>query len=313
MSNDEDDMQERVYGAFTLFDDGIAIVISASVKDLEARVDQSRAHIWWQGSWSSLDLPQSCVAVRMWERDLIYSLYLSHDGILLRDDSETDIVGEALDPSRDTGPNNLVMMRNMKIKGDVLVAVGMARLAYEKKLPDGPWRKIDQGIYVPRAQRTTAVGLNDVAFDRYGGLVAVGYKGEIWRRDSAGAWHALPSPTNVYLSAIAAHPAADELTIVGLNGVVLQGNSHSGWSVVPDAPPVNFWGVTYFGDAIYLSSNDGLYRLRAGSFDVVNFGTGSQVSTSAVESAKGSIWSVGEHDIFQSTDGVTWTALPPPA
>jgi len=308
---DEQAPESRTLGAISIYRDDVAVVISASNADLEARIDKSRRHVWFNGAWHIFDLPQACIAVRTWKGQSMNTFYLSHDGIMLHSDGKGPFTGAPLDTGPD-GPSNLVMMRNMKLKDDTMIAVGMARMAYEKKVPSGPWRKIDQGMFVPRGQRTQSVGLNDVAFDQQGGLVAVGYKGEIWHRPAGGSWTSLTSPTNVYLSAIAANPNADELTIVGLNGLVLQGSPRAGWTVVADAPTLNFWSVEYFGGAIYIASERGLFRLRSGAFAPVDFGTGATVTTGRVEASTGQIWSVGSRDVLKSTDGLAWTALPSP-
>jgi len=308
----DDDVSSTSFETFALFDDDIAVVISAEIADLEERVEQSQAHLWYDGSWSTTDLPQSCIAVRTWEHDqLMHVYYLSNDGIVLHDDGESDIEAEPIDET-DDGPNEMVMMRDMRRKDNVLVAVGMARMAYEKVLPDGKWHRIDQGLYVPPDQITTSVGLNGLAFDNHGGILAVGYKGEIWYRDQGGVWASQASPTNVLLSAVAAHPEADELTIVGLQGLVLQGSPRTGWTVVQGAPQIDFWSVTYFKGQVYLGSDSGVFRLKNGVFEDVKVGGKKSVTTSFLESTAGAIWSMGDSHLFKSTNGTQWTALPSP-
>jgi hypothetical protein len=310
-SNGEEETGERVYQALSLLDKDIAVVVSADSEDLEKRRDASQSHLWYEGDWSTVDVPMACIAVCTWEEDVMISYYLSYDGYLLIDDGQSDPVAQALDKS-DDGPSDLVQMKGMRRHENVLTAVGMARLAYQKVLPNGPWTRIDQGLFVPRQERTQSVGLNDVAYDGRGGLVAVGYKGEIWYRPPEGAWTPQESPTNVLLSAIAKNPDKDEYTIVGLQGVVLQGSPTRGWTALEGGPKKNFWSVVYFGGRVIIAANNGLFAIDDGALNELDLKVQGRPTTYFLDAVPGAIWSVGQSDILSSADGVSWTRVPEP-
>lgn len=299
------------YQAISLFRKDIAVVVSATNSDLEERIEASQVHLWHKDKWSSMNVQMSSVAVTTWATKVLMSCYMSQDGIVLTNDGANDIRAEPID-STDDGPSDLVQMKAIRCIDNSLIAVGMARLAYKKTLPDGKWMKIDDGLFVPREARTAAVGLNDVVSDGEGGLLAVGYKGEIWRMKLDGSWQLEGSPTNVYLSSIAKHPTKDEFTIVGLKGVIIQGSPGTGWTLFEILPKPDFWSIVYFKDKIFIASDGGLFTIETDGVKAVDFQLPEPFTTRFLDSCADSIWSVGDSHIFSSIDGVEWVEVPNP-
>jgi hypothetical protein len=301
----------RTYQAISLFNKDIAVVVSARNSDLEERIEASQVNLWHRDKWTSMDIQMSSIAVTTWATKVLMSCYISHDGIALTNDGANDIHADAID-STDAGPSELVQMKAVRHIDNSLIAVGMARLAYKKTLPDGKWIKIDNGLFVPREQRTTAVGLNDVVSDGNGGLLAVGYKGEIWHMTSNGSWKQESSPTFEYLSSISKNPNKDEFTIVGLKGVIIKGSLKVGWSLLETTQKVNFWSITYFKDTVFVASDSGLFKVDNDEVKEVDFGSSNSITTRFLDSCSDSIWSVGDNHIFSSQDGEEWIEIPNP-
>ncbi len=298
----------NTYQAVSLFRNDIAVIVSAKNEDLEARIESSQVHLWYDEQWSTIDLTMSCIATATWTTELMKATYMSYDGMILIDDGENEFQGEIIDNS-DNGPSNLVQMKTIKCIDDSLIAVGMARLAYKKTLPDGEWQKIDKGLFVPREERTTAVGLTDVVSDGNGGLLAVGYKSEIWHMTSEGSWQQENSPSQVYLSSIAKHPNKEEFTIVGLHGVIIKGSPKLGWSLQETVIKQDFWSVAYFMDKIFIASDLGLFIIEKEGLKAIDFNTEETVTTRFLDTCTDAIWSVGDNHIFSSQDGIEWTKV----
>jgi hypothetical protein len=311
MNSKNSDVAVSTFQTFSLFRNDIAVVVSATNADLEERVEASQVHLWHKNKWASLDVPISCVAVATWATKVLMTCYLSHDGTVLTNGGDSDLQGELID-NTDGGPSDLVQMRAIRCIDNSLIAVGMARMAYRKTLPNGSWVKIDTGLFVPREERTTAVGLNDVVSDGEGGLLAVGYKGEIWRMKQSDTWQLESSPTNVYLSSIAKHPNKDEFTVVGLKGVIIKGSPRTGWTIVEILPKPDFWSVVYFNNKTLIASDAGLFTVEADGVKTVDFQFAEPITTRFLNSCKSEVWSVGDQHIFSSLDGVKWEKVPNP-
>ena len=297
--------------AISLFRKDIAVILSATNTDLEERIEKSQVHLWHIDKWSSMNIQMSCVAVVTWATKVLMSCYLSHDGIVFFNDGSKDILVEPIDGS-DDGPSDIVQMKSIKYIENTLIVVGMARLVYKKTLPDGKWIRIDKGLFVPRAERTNAVGLNDVISDGNGALLAVGYKGEIWQMNSNGIWALENSPCNIYLSSIAKQPDKDEFTIVGLNGTIIKGNPKKGWTLLNINTKSDFWSVVYFQNKIFVASDSGIYEIENDNIRIVNFNCNKPVTTRFLNSCTDSIWSVGDNHIFSSIDGINWVEISNP-
>jgi hypothetical protein len=313
---------DRIFLGAALLRDDLPIVVSAREMDLEARVEKTQAHVLVNGSWRTQNLPMTCVAVSTAVLDgKAHLYYLGHDGILMAYSHRTwsgepltcaDGTENEMDPD---APNDQVPMRAMACDGSRLMAVGMARFGYLKDLVKGEWIRFDQGMFVPRGERAKLVGLTDVTFGGDGWLVAVGYQGEIWHRaPDADAWQLQQAPAGPFLESVAAHPERNEFTILG-PGAVIQGSPRTGWQVVEGAPR-GLRDVTYFRGEPYISSNQGMYRLRHGRFEHLAMDSGGRrhnVDTAGYLAASpAGIWSAGRRHVYHSTDGDTWVAQDPP-
>jgi len=215
---------------------------------------------------------------------------------------------ETIDSSNQ-GPSDLVTMRQMRCIGDSIYAVGMARHAYRRVGPD-QWLEIDQGVFVPRAQRTSAVGFNALAGRKGTEIYAVGYKGEIFFFDGT-AWEQQASPTNIALNDVAVAPDGTVYTC-GLAGTIVRGRRNQWESVTQDLTSANFWSVVVFNEIAYLSNYDGVFRLDDNVLRRVEFGPGICLDTAYLDARDGVMWSVGHKDIAFTENGVDWSSIAKP-
>ena len=266
--------------------------------------------------------PDHCLVLRYFD-GVFQQLMLDHAVISVAFDPENvsfigpdgtvTVVGnagrrvESVDAS-DDGPSSLVNIRAAISIGSDLFVCGMARLVYRRRA--GRWDRVDAGLFVPRDQRKTAVGLHAIAGRSAADLLVVGQFGEIWRFDGHG-WTQEVSPTNVALTRVSL-TGLDGAVIAGLAGTVLRGRPGS-WEVVEHgATTEDFWGSTWFRDELYLSNYAGVYRLENSELTRVGFEFDEATTTAYLDSRDGHIWSVGHKDIAISEDGRAWRRIPNP-
>src|SRR5690606_6164944 len=149
----------------------------------EQDVDQAVVLRWHGGTWSYRPLE---VAVRglYAGRGVPGLLAMGVDGTIV----QLTFPGErreSVDDSGD-GPSELVHLRAMREIGGRLYVAGMARRVYRREAP-GRWAAVDAGVFVPREQRTHAVGFHGIDGFSEDEIYAVGHKGEIWSRIN-GEW-----------------------------------------------------------------------------------------------------------------------------
>lgn len=265
--------------------------------------NRSMARFEVLGQWTKAIVGSACLAGDPFQR-----FFLSADGFVFRRTKE-GVTREAIDAS-DEGPSRLLLMRQMRAIAGNLYVVGMARRVYQR-LGLNQWQAIDQGCFVPRAQQSgnDLGGFNDLAGDRSDNLVAVGYNGEIWRRDAKG-WHREGSPTNVTLTSIA-QVSVREFIACGLHGTVVVGGPGQ-WSLLKQTTTRgDFWDVVRFRGASYLSSYDGVFLFDEQDLRKVYPPSG-VVDKTAHLAAGDSMMSVGPKTVAISDNGSDWTTLPNP-
>ncbi len=203
----------------------------------------------------------------------------------------------------DRGPNFSETLRCVKIIDGLVHVAGMARQVY-RRLGDNNWTAIDEGTYQPRGTRTKATGFLDIAGTSLSDIYAVGYKGEIWHFDGKD-WSQNESPTNVALSSVLA--ASDgNVYIAGLMGTLLRGRNNAWEPLAQGQQSDDFWGLAEFNGKIYVATRSALFTLDDGDLVPVDFGTGTDVTTSYLHSNDGVLYSVGEKDICYTENGKDW-------
>jgi hypothetical protein len=215
---------------------------------------------------------------------------------------------EEIDRSEE-GPSDLVNMRVVRPIGHRIYAAGMARHVYRRDRP-GQWTAIDLGVFVPRAQRTNAVGFNAIAGRGENELYAAGYQGEIWFFDG-GSWQQQISPTNVALTGMTVLPDGT-VYVCGLAGVLIRGRAGQWASIPQELTSEDFWSIVEFSGHIYMANYDGVFRLDGDVLVPVDMHLEAAGSTAYLSAADGVLWSVGQKDIVRTEDGIYWTSVARP-
>ena len=284
-------------------------LLSSEAEELaEEQVDHSYVYMHFNDKWYIIEQwPNAVVSMCHTGVTPAQLFFLCANGKVYRR-YKSVITEELIDPS-DEGPSDLLLMRRIIAVGDELVAVGMARRAY-KRSSAGAWAAIDASCFVRRKDRTSATGFNDVVSFR-AGLLAAGYKGEIWIYDGS-TWTQDTSPTNVTLTCMASEPDGSAVVIAGLGGLVLSGLPGAWRVLTQNVTAGDFWGAVAFDGRVYLSNGDGVFKVDGNQLQRVSIDAQTKPSTGFLASRDSCIWSVGARDLYRSTDAVTWTRLPFP-
>lgn len=267
----------------------------------EQDVDHAVVLRWHGGTWSYRPLE---VAVRglYAGRGVPGLLAMGVDGTIV----QLTFPGErreSVDDSGD-GPSELVHLRAMREIGGRLYVAGMARRVYRREAP-GRWAAVDAGVFVPREQRTHAVGFHGIDGFSEDEIYAVGHKGEIWSRIN-GEWLREESPTNVTLTDVRCGDDG-RVYITGLAGILVTGR-HNAWQVVEHDETIEaFWGVARFRNETFVANYDGVFKLADGALTKVDMGIAA--STAYLDATEQVLCSVGRKHVALSEDGVHWTLI----
>jgi len=281
------------------------LITSEAEEFSEKQIDHSYVYGYVKDKWYIVkQWPNAIVSMAHVGGDPAQLFFLCANGKVYKRFQKV-VTEELIDPS-DEGPSDLLLMRRMIAVGDELVAVGMARRAY-KRSSTGAWAAIDNSCFVRRKDRTSATGFNDVVSFRQG-LLACGYKGEIWIYDGA-TWTQDSSPTNITLTCMAGVPGGSAVVIAGLGGIVLSGLPGA-WQVLPQQQTgADFWGAAAFDDNVYLSNADGVFKVAGKQLQRVPIDANAKPSTAFLSARDSCICSVGAQDIYRSGDAVNWTRV----
>jgi len=209
---------------------------------------------------------------------------------------ESIIVGQQLPKER--GP--LRCIRNIGGKAHV---VGMDRQAYRRE-GENRWVSIDSGAR-PSADNKTVVGFESV--DGFGpaDIYAVGWDGAIWSFDGT-IWTEVDSPTNAVLTNVCC--AGDAVYATGRQGLILRGRGQT-WDVVEqDAITDDIWGLAWYQDHLYLSTNKAVFIVDGDRFRRVAFGPDPPSTCFHLSAGGGVLWSIGAKDIM-AFDGRSWSRI----
>lgn len=192
------------------------------------------------------------------------------------------------------------MIRAARTISGAVYACGMNRQVYHRA-GDSNWIDISAP---PGTDDEVTSGFESM--DGYGHdeIYAVGWSGEIWRRDGQ-AWRDCVSPTNVILTAACCAPDGI-VYVAGQQGTLLKGRADA-WELLDREDDVNvdLWDLCWFGDKLYVAAINDLFTLENGSLVVVDFGDDVPTTCFSLSAADGVLWSVGSEDVF-AFDGNAW-------
>ncbi len=161
------------------------------------------------------------------------------------------------------------------------------------------WTRIDEGL--PDSFEIEAIhGFN--ASDIY----AVGDKGALWHF-SGKNWAMRELPTNGNLNTVKC--AGDKkIYVAGDHGILVRGSGNTWATIEHGATEEDIWDIEWFEEKLYVSTMENVFWLNGDELVPVDFGKDQPGSCYQLSTAKGVLWSNGEHDIM-SFDGKKWSRI----
>jgi hypothetical protein len=201
---------------------------------------------------------------------------------------------------KNKSPEKLGILRDIKIIGDVVVAVGMGQQVYIRKR--NKWSNIS-----PKAKedKKTVSGFNAVDGLNENEIVAVGHQGEIWFYNGK-EWKQIESKTTMALNSVLCTPSGD-IYVCGASGIILKGNTEGFSSVENKITSDNFYSLAFFREKVYLSSLTALYVISNGKLEVMKNAEG--YTTGHLHAHDDVMISTGARHILLTEDGVKWIQI----
>ncbi len=232
-----------------------------------------------------------CVARQPSERFIA----ISEDG-----DVFTYVGGNATSESITPAPSALAAVSTIDGRA---YACGMRRQVYVRTA-EGQW----QTISAPAPKRGVTAGFEAISGYNERDIYAVGWEGEIWQR-AGGNWKQHDSPVNLILTGVC---CSDDgyVYACGQSGTLVRGRDDQWAAIDHELTQDDFWDIHSFGGRIYVASFSGLFEIKDGAVQAVDFGGDSPATCHRLTSAEGVLWSVGAEDVF-SFDGRVWQRVVP--
>jgi hypothetical protein len=137
-------------------------------------------------------------------------------------------------------------------------------------------------------------------------LYAVGQGGKLWRYHGE-KWSPAELPTSKNLNTVKC--AGDGTVYLAGDGGTLLRGAASTWEVVDQQDTKDdIWDLEWFGEQLYVSTMEEVYRLDGKKLQPVDFGEDPPKSSYQLSTADGVLWSSGESDIL-SFDGKRWSRV----
>jgi len=307
---------EWVFGRGALAGSQRAFFSSFPMTDSEEPEDATQVVVWSPEKVGVFFLP--------WQaKSICYLEHPERHGIVMGAYGEVRVstarrqTDEIID-STNSGPTRLGVLRDLRVIGRHVYAVGMSRQCYRREsgtdsASNGVWQRIDAGI-VEFGPPDPVVGFNSVDGFSETDIYAVGWRGEIWNYDGR-RWSAVSSPTNLKLERVVCAPDG-AVYAVGQAGLIIRGAQNQ-WEIIEQKVTTDqFWGATWFRNRLWLSTSKDIYALNADkSVENVSLGLAEPTTCGWLMSADDIIWSVGSQHLVWSKDGDNWMQVifEPPA
>jgi len=206
------------------------------------------------------------------------------------------------------GPDVLGPMREIRVVGEGLLAVGMGRQVYRWTRKEG-WRALHSAAMVEREDLMAVSGFNSIHGDSMSDLWAVGMGGEIWEYRQRG-WKRATSPTNLALNRVHVTGKAEAIA-VGQSGVVLECKDRNWrhWFTLEQGEDI--WSIARFNGATYLSTETAIFRIDPAGNTADPVAVPGVETFGHLDAADGVLWSCGFSDIAYTLDGAHWSVVTP--
>lgn len=239
--------------------------------------------------------------------------------VLGRDGQVGTVVGGVqtethIDTGRAVGP-----FRGLRLLHDTLFAYGMKREVYWRD-PSGAWIRLAKGFEAPGPNRRMTIaermkarvgnvgGINAVARDASGYLVAVGMRGEIWRF-VVDEWKPIDSPTNLMLKDMVELDDGT-LFVCGQLGTLIRSDVDRWETVSYEGPQkLDFCSIGWFSGALYLADGHSLRVLVGDELRLVDHGREDIVPCAVVVASPQRLLSLAGQEVWETADGLRWNCI----
>jgi hypothetical protein len=283
----------------------LAYLALTSDEVAKKKLSQSIVAVWDAGEWKSADgadqdweVVHASIALKPLEQ----ALFLGEAGQIVcigSGDVHEEFVGDKVSSPTKRGP-----MRGIRCVANQVYAVGMNRQVYVRNAA-GKWASMDSGARLTSENDDEVVGFEAIDGFNDKELYAVGWNGEIWRFDGK-RWSQIDSPVNTVLVDVCCGGDGN-VYACGRNGVLVHGRKNA-WSVIEHGLGDDFWSLAWFGEELYVSTMDSVYKLKGSKLKSVSFGKDQPETCFQLSEADGVLWSIGAKDVF-SFDGKKWVRI----
>jgi hypothetical protein len=252
-----------------------------------------------ENKWGHFDLEWSATRIWVFTEPEAEAFAIGPEGRVCLG-SHAGPVEEVVDAS-DEGPKARGPLRDLRGIDGALFTCGMGRQVYQR-VGKNRWVRADEGVVVPVGEVTLA-GFNSIDGLSENDIYAVGFEGEIWRRQR-GKWRQLESPTNVILHQVRA--IKKNLTYAcGQKGVLLLGDGDSWKEIHHTATEDHLWGMQWFNKRLYVSSDEAVYVLEDDE-ELRRIPMKGIETCGHLHANDGVMWSFGTKDLAWTEDTVMW-------
>lgn len=283
--------------------------VTAQIDELvETGSSRSQVMTWSRADnrWTYFALEWNVIKLAELTKPNFQLLALGQDGSVLASHPAGPVT-ESIDPT-ENGPSGRGPLLDLRRIGDHAYVVGMSRQAYRRE-HTGNWTRQDSGV-VQGLGDLEVLGFYSIDGIDEDDIYAVGFSGEIWRRENA-RWQKLDSPTNVVLHKVRVI-ASDLIYACGQQGTILRGSNRT-WDVIPqDVTNDDVWSIEWFKNTLYAATEHQIFRLRADDIlEPVDQGFDHQRTCMYLHANDGVMWSFGTKHLAWTEDALTWNDATP--
>jgi hypothetical protein len=245
--------------------DDDSLYVAGVARELENR-DVPHTIIWERlnGTWQRYQWKNRTYGLAAYRQDgADVAVYLGYEGTLKVRSPAFGSREEILEVG-DDAPSSLRTVSSIRVVEDQMYVSGMKRMVYCRSMHDATWRRLDDGMRLPKRDLSLA-GIHSIDGHTAHSLYAVGLGGEIWRSE-ASAWRSVDSPTNLTLMTVRCI-SERRVVIGGEQGTLWVGNEDGKWIEVASSGRRDTFSCSeWWHDRCFVLSDSGsVFQLELGA------------------------------------------------